>query len=390
MPRTPTPQRALLGLRSLCASGWRAELLIPALLEALHELIPSARNLFDWTDKEGRLVRYFIEGPVNTEIAQLYFERFHNRDEAQHMPVFNSLREAAIGVRGAGELDQPQFLTSALYNEIWRPQGFRTRIEGVVRSREGQLLGSLVLYRGPNDPPFSAKDETTLAQVLPLLAGALERAAQIDSTPHEKFVFGPEAPETLLLDTQGQLVHATQGAARLMMLADDGLSETTLQRSVQERTQRLFSKLIAQLSARALQERATVLAQPWPSLSVLNAYGRFDAHGSILWPNAVSRGAPAAAPASHNPLPMLQIAIRRLELRDVALHRILRSLPISAGQASVCLSLYTGRTQTDIAKAMGVAPSTVVDQTRKLYQTLDVRGSAQLRDYLDRRLGAVA
>ncbi len=384
MPRSQTPQRALLSLRNLCASGWRAELLIPALLEALHELIPSTRNLFDWTDTEGRLVRYFIEGPVNTEIAQLYFDRFHNLEEAQHMPPFNSLREARIGVRGAGELNRPEFLASALYNDIWRPQGFRTRIEGVVRSREGTLLGSLVLYRGPGELPFSAKDESMLALVLPLLASALERAARADGDPHEKFVFGPEAPETLLLDVNGKLIHASQGATRLMMLADDGLAQSTMQRSLQERIQRLFSKLITQLSARALQERATLVAQAWPSLSVLNAYGRFDAHGSILWPN------PAAPKTSEQNLPLLQIALRRLELREVALHRVLRSLPISAGQASVCLALYAGRTQSEIAQTMGVATSTVVDQTRKLYQALDVRGSAQLRDFLDRRLGSAA
>ncbi len=384
MPRALTPQRALLGLRNLCAGGWRAELLIPALLEALHELIPSARNLFDWTDSEGRLIRYYIEGPVDAAIAQLYFERFHNQEEAQHMPPFNTLREAELGVRGAAELNRPEFLAGALYNEIWRPQGFRTRIEGVVRGRDGKLYGSLVLYRGPSEPPFSAKDEAALALVLPMLASALQRAAHAEGNPHDKFVLGPEAAETLLLNVNGQLVHATQGAARLMMLADDGLSEASLHRSMQERTERLFGKLTVQLAARALQERAALLAQPWPSLSVLNAYGRIDCHGSILWPNAAAAGTVAQNP------PLLQITLRRLELREVALHRILRGLPISAGQASVCLALYAGRTQTEIAQTMGVAPSTVVDQTRKLYQTLDVRGSAQLRDYLDRRLGAAA
>ena len=50
-----------------------------ALLEALHEIIPSAYNLFDWTDARGNLVRYFFEGPLNPEVTHRYFEEFHNR-----------------------------------------------------------------------------------------------------------------------------------------------------------------------------------------------------------------------------------------------------------------------------------------------------------------------
>ena len=113
--------------------GLPAEIFIPALLEALHGIIPSDRNLFDWTDSEGQLVRYYFEGPVDHEINQHYFETFHNKREAEVMPSF---REAVTGravVHSAEALDRPEFFRSALYNEIWRPQRLRTRTEAVVR-----------------------------------------------------------------------------------------------------------------------------------------------------------------------------------------------------------------------------------------------------------------
>ena len=76
----------------------------------------------DW-DAYRSLVRYCVEGPIDAEIARLYFAEFHNRREAEAMPRFDSLRRAGAGVRSAAELDHAGFFRSALYNEIWRPQG---------------------------------------------------------------------------------------------------------------------------------------------------------------------------------------------------------------------------------------------------------------------------
>ena len=162
-------------IQALCSSEWPGEIFIPSLLEALHGVIPSARNLFDWTDNEGRLLHYFIEGPVDTAVAQRYFEHFHNGKDASCMPAFASLRDAPAGVRPASDLDRADFFASGLYNEIWRPQGLHTRIEGVVRSRTGRLMGSLVLYRGTHDPKFTARDEQVLEGLLPLLSPAAWR-----------------------------------------------------------------------------------------------------------------------------------------------------------------------------------------------------------------------
>jgi hypothetical protein len=44
----PKNTAAIASIRALCSLGLTGELLIPALLEALHQVIPSARNLFDY------------------------------------------------------------------------------------------------------------------------------------------------------------------------------------------------------------------------------------------------------------------------------------------------------------------------------------------------------
>jgi hypothetical protein len=369
-------KRAVATVHALCCSGWPAKVFVPALLDALHDVIPSSRNLFDWTDNDGRLLDYYIEGPVDTEVGRRYFERFHNGEEANCMPGFALLRDTPAGVRPAGDLDRDDFFASDLYNEIWRPQGLHTRIEGVVRSRTGGLLGSLVLYRGPLDPKFTPRDERMLAALLPSIARALEQAADPRSqAPTALHLPGLEPTETLLLDLSGRLWRASPGAPRLIMLADGGISPEALERPLTDRIDRLFGRLIDQVRERAAG--STTSPRAWPSLSIFSGYGRFDAESMLL----LSPGTD-----SDTQPPLVQITLRRLEPREVAVQRVLRGLPVTPGQASVCAALYAGQSRGEIARTLGVAASTVVDHVRKLYCALDVSGVPELRALLDRRM----
>jgi len=376
-----TSKRAQASFQTLCQSGWSAQTLVPALLDALHALIPSARNLFDWTDAEGQLLHYFIEGPVDTRVARLYFEHFHNRRESEGMPAFDTLRHTPAGVRGASALNNAGFFQSALYNEVWRPQGLHTRIEGVVRGRNGKLIGSLVLYRGPGESIFGQAEERMLASLLPRIAAALERcpAAPAALGTDQLHVASREPTETLLMDWQGQVLYASPGASRMLMLADEGLTPLAMSRSLPDLVKRLCGRLVVQLRER-LAAGTTDMHKAWPSLTRINAYGRFDAHATPLRP---------ADAAAYSQADMLLLTVRRLEPRAVAVQRVLRELPISAGQASICAALVAGQAQTQIARDLGVAASTVVDHTRKLYRALDVCGAAELRDLVDRRLAGI-
>jgi DNA-binding CsgD family transcriptional regulator len=370
--------RSLVALQALCGVGLHPEVLVPAFLEALHGLVPSSRNLFDWTDEQGRLVRYFIEGPIDAQIAQLYFDEFHNRREAEVMPAFDSLRRTPAGVRSADELDHEGFFRSDLYNEIWRPQGLRTRLEAVVRSASGRLLGSLVLYRGPGERRFSLDDERHLAAVLPSFAAALEAAGP--AVADDRHVPSPEPPETLLMSLDGELCHASDGAIRLLLMAAGGASRDRLSRPLALLADPLLSMLLLRLRDRAAQwatpegRAATALAPP-PSIVHETPAGQFVARGELL------------RPAQASMAPLAQVTLRRLEPHRVALERALRALPITAGQIAVCRGLYAGLTQAEIGRRLGVAPATVIDHTRKVYRTLDIGSQTELRDAVDARIG---
>ena len=364
--------RSLLALHELCGLGLHAEVLVPAVLEALHDAVPSYRNLFDWTDEHGRLLRYFVEGPIDAAIAQLYFDEFHNRREAEVMPRFEAVRAAPAGVTGPGDLDHPGFFASDFYNAIWRPQGFRTRMQAVLRGRQGQLLGQLTLYREPGAPRFTAADERCLAALLPDFAAGLQAAGPPPAD--ERYIPGPEAAETLLLTLQGEVCHASPGAQRLLMMAEGGISRVALSRPLDALAGRLLPMLLVRLRERAAQGVAAAMAPP-PSITHETVNGQYLAQGHLLQPR--QEGAQ----------PLAQVTLRRLEPHRVALERALRGLPITPGQLAVCRWLYHGHSHGDISQQLGVAPATVVDHVRKVYRALDLRSTLELRALLDARIG---
>ena len=259
-------RRAGAALKAACDLDLPALSLVPVLLDALHDVVPSDRNLFDWTDDDGQLLHYFIEGPVDEGVARHYFDVFHNRREAEVMPAFGSLSDAPAGVRSAAALDHRPFFESALYHEIWRPQGLKYRLEAVLRGSRNQLLGSLVLYRGPGDRCFTPHEERQLAAVLPTLAAALERsdgpAGPLRAVPR------PQATQSMLIGADGRVCHASAGARRLLMLARGGITRERLEMPLDRLGGPMLDLLIRQM-------RLHPTGQQPQSVTQDNAWGCF-------------------------------------------------------------------------------------------------------------------
>jgi DNA-binding CsgD family transcriptional regulator len=352
---------SIASIRALCGLGLPGEQLVPALLEALHRVIPSARNLFDWTDAHGNLVRYYFEGPIDPSIARHYFEEFHNLREAEAMPAF---REAVTGravVRSAAELDNPRFYRSALYNEIWRPQGLHSRIEAIVRNSRGEPLGSLVLYRERGDPPFTTAEERLLAVQLPYIARALEAPAALS----RDFVARRERRGFLHLACDGRLAHLTRDAHKLLLLAHGGITPESAGRPPDSADYPTLKLLAEQIRGNAGASSRQV------SLVVDNAWGSFAFEAEPL--SAIAAGE----------APLIHVSIQQREPRPIAWRRALDGLSLTITQKEVCALLKAGYTQPQIAAALAIAPTTVADHVKKIYLKLDVHGVRALCARLD-------
>jgi len=347
-------------IRSLCALGLPSEQLIPAILEALHEIIPSACNLFDWTDALGNLVRYFFEGPINPGVAQHYFEVFHNRREQEAMPAFSQVVEGSV-VRSAAGLDNPGFFASALYNEIWKPQGLHYRVEAVIHGSGQQPLGSLVLYRAPGDALFTRHEEALLGRLVPYIARALERGS---ASPLD-YVARRSRRAMLSLSSEGELRHISQDAHKMLLLAHGGITPDSVGRAPCYEAFPTLGLLVEQVRRNRGLSRNSV------SLTVENVWGRFLFEAEPLAP------LDPAAPST------IHVTVHHDEARAVAQRRALGALPLSVAQREVCSLLHGGYAQSEIAAMLSVAPSTVADHIKKIYTKLDVHSAHELRHLLD-------
>ena len=352
---------SLASIRALCSLGLPGEQLIPALLEALHRVIASSRNLFDWTDRDGNLIRYYFEGPIDAAVARHYFEEFHNKREAEAMPAF---REAVTGravIRSATELDNSRFYRSALYNEIWRPQRLHSRIEAIVRNARGEPLGSLVLYRDKGDPPFTVSEERLLAAQLPYVARALEASTVL---PRD-FVERRERRAFLHLSPEGRLAHVSQDAHKLLLLAHGGITPQSASREPDAADYPTLALLAQQIRGNVGASNRQV------GIAVENAWGRF-----------LFEAEPLVSIAGGD-APMIHVSIQHGEPRPIAMRRALDGLALTIAQKEVCALLKAGYSRPQIAAALCVAPSTVTDHVKKIYTRLDVHNVRDLCARLD-------
>jgi DNA-binding CsgD family transcriptional regulator len=350
-------------LRALSRTGLLPEAFIPAALEALHGIVPSYRNLFDWTDAQGNLVRYYFEGPIDHQVAAHYFEEFYNRREGEVMPEFRHSVNGRALIRSADELDRPEFFRSALYNEIWRPQGLHSRIEAIVKgTRSVHTMGSLVLYRGPGDPRFSRRDEALLAQAAAYVAHGLE--AGLEANAPEEFAVSLKRRASLNLGTRGELMHLSPHALKMLLLAHGGVTPESVSKSPRREDFGTLNLLWQH------HERGRGMSREGLSLTIDNAWGRFVFDSDPMAPLGASES------------PLIQVTIQQLEPRTVALRRALDRLPLSLAQREVCALLQQGRSQAEVAAALCVAPSTVADHVRKIYTKLDVHSVGELASRL--------
>lgn len=351
-------------IRALACAGLPPEGFVSAVLEALHGVIPSDRNLFDWTDSDGRIVRYFFEGPIDHAIAKRYFEEFHNRRELEVMPSFKDTIMGKASVMAAAQLDRPEFYRSALYNEIWRPQRLKTRIETVVRKPDGSPLGSLVLYRGPGDRKFTQTEEQLLERIGPYIARGL--MARPGDREQGQYSAVPSGQAFVCLSAEGQVTHLSANAHRLLLLAHGDVTPD----------------LAAQLPTMASFPVLATLWRQWQSqgvefrdcsLQVKNSWGQFVFEGCGL-------KAAGLAGAAH-----LHVAISHRELDLVAARRAVASFDLTSAQREVCLLLHAGFSQNAMAEHLGVSPSTVTDHVRKIYARLDVHSAIELVNLMNNR-----
>ena len=338
-------------IRQLCCLGLGGHIIMPELLRALHAFIPSASNMFYWADENYQMSNVYCENSDLYILQSLYFQEFYNSKEVQVTKL--GFSEAMRIGRGWGNTERmgPEFASSELFNELWRPNDIRCGIEATIWEN-GRGFGSIVLTRGPGEKPFSDVEEMSLRSLIPYLAHGLRGTRDLR---------GEMAPSgesgTLIVDSQDKIVQFCPEGKRLLLLA---MHFGRIARDLPSLDSPAIKRLCVNLRG-ILRGRP----QPVPMLRQLHALGEFIFRAYPLGSDGQPNGSIAVTIERHEPLPL-------------KLMRNMGTLPLTARQREVCLLLSYGYSHSMIAPRMYVSKHTVTDYVRKIYDKLDVNGHEQL------------
>jgi DNA-binding CsgD family transcriptional regulator len=361
-------KKAVAHFRQLCCLGLPQESLGPALLEALHHIVPSLHNRMVWCDEQRTLTAQYCEAPELYLYGKLFFENYDGR-----LPDFPGTAFILSRPRGVGHylpiVTTNRYFNGTYHNEIERPVGGHYFLDMAVAD-DGGNLAAIILTREAHAKPYTRHELDTLDNLIPYVAHAIRGSPP---RPNDNNGLGEGRSDLALLvaDVDGGLLYATAKAQQWLSMAFFASA----------RAGEISRKLSAELPmpVKSLCQSLSALtaghAAPTPSFTVRNAWGLFRFSAALL--------------RSQNPAPSSPIAItiEHREHRTVTLMRHMWSLGLSTAQKQVCLTLMKGHsTEAQIAQQLGISQTTVRDHLDKIYGKLDVHS----REDLVRRLSGFA
>ena len=342
--------KAISHIRQLCSLGVESHAVMPALIEALHDLIPSSNNLFIWTDDEGTPIERYCEVyiPAVIEAAQ------------QNLPGKTDLKAIVKSGRTVGNLrERPaEFYKSPYFAEVYGPMRARHSLDAVIRTSRG-TEGILVLHRD-SAKPFTKEEEVELEGVLPYIRHIWIRPQS--ETAH--IYSDSDGYGTIICTTDGKIQHISQNASQLLAMAQQhrGVSLAELPAQLPDELKELTRRLYTLTTPGAH-------AGP-PALYVNNRWGRFVFRAT--WLDSLS------GPQDR----MVAISITRQEPLAVSVVRGFQKSPLSPKQRDVALMLVTGRSAEDIVRELSISVTTYKDHLRKIYEKLGINKRVDLIRHL--------
>jgi len=323
-------------IRQLCCLGLGGQIIMPELLRALHDFIPSSFNIFVWMDE-------------NHQVSNLYSEN-NEAYAAPHLHLNELLSTTAMPSQ-LTTFSEAKSPLSASFDLTPKSLKAGHCVKATVQD-DGRGLGSIVLNRVPGDKPFSDGERISLHSVMPYFAHGLRGTRDVrgELTPSGE-------SGTLIVDSQDQIIQHCDEGKRLLMLATHAAFTGSDGPSLASP----MLKLVCANLRCALQRPSKHV----PTEYLRNAWGEFAFRAYALSTDGEPNGS-------------IALVIERYEPMPLALMRAMRTLPITAREREVCLLLSYGHTHSMIGERMRVSKHTATDYVRRIYHKLDVRSQDQL------------
>lgn len=371
-----TQEAAARHIEVLCKLPLSELALLKALIEALHDVVPSQWNGGGLFTDDGRPGSGYGEHEAFLTIAS----RWHTECEARFgdNATLTDLN-ASNRVGNTLDLQKPGYENSPVYRNLFQPVGVKWFIDVPLGDASG-AIGGMMLYRGPDGKPFSEDDCKRLEEVRPMIVRALREARQCgkDWNPGSiRLAPSVTASGAVLASPDGQIRGVTRNARRLLeMMATETYSVEDFADVVPATVAKAIETLCAQLDAPEDKGH-----DPKSTRGCQNGFGGFQLTATKLGGTSLPREFPgeyevvsSAKPGE----PLVAIAVEYREPLVLHLATAMRKAGLTPAQVHVGVLLLTGHSQPGIASLIGIKRSSVDDTVRKIYERLDVHSVVDL------------
>ncbi|MEB2319735.1 MAG: helix-turn-helix transcriptional regulator [Pseudomonadota bacterium] len=361
MPSHRPARPALARLRQMARMDLQGPQLVEPVLQTLHQLVGFDAGGYVYPGSDGVLQAHMEAPELNARVPDYFDPRILRSERELFHRSLSRFDEAVHHEHGPQMLEQllkvpyAELLRSDFYNVVLRPAGVATWASLVLRTQQGQGIGTLILYRGTGSPPFRREELDTLAPVEASLAHMLK----------------PGALPTGDREVQGSGLIIVTAKGRVQWISPE--AGTLMQQAFGWRWRSSADALPATVRTllRKLEPGQPGERPPPPRTDLCNAQGWFSLSAT-----------PMTAATGKRQVVALQVT--RHVARGARLLSALRALDLPQRQHELAWWLARGLSEAQIAERMCISANTVVYHRRQLYNRLGVQDRRELMRRLDR------
>jgi DNA-binding CsgD family transcriptional regulator len=347
-------------IRKLCTLGLPPRSLVLSLLPALRELVPAHSAGVFWVDAAWQMTSLYAERLLPPDAMAAYHERHYGDQKDGFAAAFRARAEAGDPVSWHSFSRREQ--ATEYFRDVLKPLDSYHVLYAVL-SDGRRAFAQMSFYRGERDKPFAAPDAQALRGLLRYLAAGLAEPDRPVARTEESIVVEEQLG---IVTGGGDIVSGSDAWKRLVRLG--AVARVSPGEAARERG--AIEDFLRDLTGSARDGDGARPAQ----IVRETAWGRFTVTAFRLDDERGRRGTQIA------------LLIRREEPKALSLVRGAGNSELSPQQREVALLLAQGRTNPEIAEALGLTLNTASYHVKQVYAKLDVND----RDAVSERLLSLA
>ncbi len=336
-------------IRQLCSLGLGGQIIMPELMNALHELISSRTNCFLYADENGRIANIFMES------FNLADEIFPPPNSCIHSKIDHSAYLRSMGMR-------QESISTTMDSAVWQAFNPGFLLNTPIRDPEAGLLGTLQLLRCHNESPFTLQDQNLINSLIPCLVLGIkskrDTRTPIVNSGVEGLIIATQAAKMLYISPSGQeLMHLATNPMILSISLDSPQYKTDLPAAIAK----LCKNLVANFTEKSVLPTIHIQQNNWGKFV-------FRSHWLVTVDQEQSN--------------LIGITVERHIPQPLKLVKAMCRQSLTPRQKEICLLISYGYSNTEIAERLQISQHTASDFIKQIYIRLEVHSRNQLLEKL--------